>query len=187
MANPTLHLSVINNQETYNRRKHLALAHIEGALSSKDYRSLLRDIVCNIAANDKDRFGTKSTLSDIKAATDATMAHDTNHAWECFDYASKSPIHATIRRWRDNVNGNSYFTALVHVPCTDGATLGFVVPFQYGYGSHPEFTVWYTLIDKGILPDPGRYDNGNRKGYLSDAPIVFEDQGFMKKNQMFGR
>lgn len=48
--------------------------------------------------------------------------------------ATKNPkhIHISIRRWRDKVNGSSYFSARV---IADGAIKH--IPFQYGYGSQP--------------------------------------------------
>jgi hypothetical protein len=43
-------------------------------------------------------------------------------------------IHLSVMRWRDRINGNSYFAARVYA---DGKEIA-RVPFQYGYGSHPE-------------------------------------------------
>jgi hypothetical protein len=42
-------------------------------------------------------------------------------------------IHLSTMRWRDRINGNSYFAARVYA---DGKEIA-RVPFQYGYGSHP--------------------------------------------------
>jgi hypothetical protein len=43
-------------------------------------------------------------------------------------------IHLSTMRWRDRINGNSYFSARVYA---DGKEIT-RIPFQYGYGSHPE-------------------------------------------------
>lgn len=43
-------------------------------------------------------------------------------------------IHLSVMRWRDRINGNSYFAARVYA---DGKEIA-RVPFQYGYGSHPD-------------------------------------------------
>ena len=43
-----------------------------------------------------------------------------------------SSVHLSVRRWRDRINGNSYFSARLIV---DGVTHR--IPFQYGYGSQP--------------------------------------------------
>lgn len=43
-------------------------------------------------------------------------------------------VHLSIMRWRDRINGNSYFAARVYA---DGKEIA-RVPFQYGYGSHPD-------------------------------------------------
>ena len=47
---------------------------------------------------------------------------------------NKTPsiVHLSVRRWRDRVNGNSYFSARLIV---DGVV--HCIPFQYGYGSQP--------------------------------------------------
>lgn len=61
-------------------------------------------------------------------------------------------VHLSVRRWRDRVNGNSYFSARVIV---DGETRLFI-PFQYGYGSHPETVACTAVREAGILPSTGR-------------------------------
>lgn len=43
---------------------------------------------------------------------------------------------AEIKTWFDRVNGNSYFSARIYDLKND---LVAVVPFQYGYGTHPDF------------------------------------------------
>lgn len=187
MANPNLHLSVINDSNSYNRRKHAALAHIEGALSQERYRSTIRDICRAQAQVERVAFGVITPAADLKAATLAVCEYDIRHAWELFQLAPNATIIAHIRRWFDRVNGNSYFTALVTVPCEDGVKRSFLLPFQYGYGSHPEYTVWEDCIAHGILPDPGRHENGSRKGRPSQAPIHFVDSGYGRKRDLFGR
>lgn len=43
-------------------------------------------------------------------------------------------VHLSIMRWRDRINGNSYFAARVYA---DGKEIT-RIPFQYGYRSHPD-------------------------------------------------
>ena len=43
-------------------------------------------------------------------------------------------IHLSVRRWRDRVNGNSYFSGRVYVDGVETVRM----PFQYGYGSQPD-------------------------------------------------
>lgn len=43
-------------------------------------------------------------------------------------------IHLSIMRWRDRINGNSYFAARVYA---DGKEIA-RIPIQYGFGSHPD-------------------------------------------------
>jgi hypothetical protein len=58
-------------------------------------------------------------------------------------------IHVSIRRWRDRINGNSYFSARCYADGKEIARL----PFQYGYGSAPEWNAVAVLREAGILPD----------------------------------
>lgn len=50
-------------------------------------------------------------------------------------------IHLSVRRWRDKTYGNSYFSARVYADGQEVARL----PFQYGYGSQPEFEAMAAL------------------------------------------
>jgi hypothetical protein len=49
--------------------------------------------------------------------------------------ADTRAIHLSVRRWRDKVNGNTYFSARIYADGVLVATL----PFQYGYGSQAEW------------------------------------------------
>lgn len=44
-------------------------------------------------------------------------------------------VHLSVMRWRDRINGNSYFAARVYA---DGKEIA-RIPFQYGYGSQPDY------------------------------------------------
>ena len=50
--------------------------------------------------------------------------------------ATQTPrsIHLSVRRWRDRVNGNLYFSGRVYVDGVETVRM----PFQYGYGSQPD-------------------------------------------------
>lgn len=57
-------------------------------------------------------------------------------------------VHLSVKRWRDKVNGNSYFSARVYA---DGREV-LRLPFQYGYGNHPEAEALRAARDAGLLP-----------------------------------
>jgi hypothetical protein len=61
-------------------------------------------------------------------------------------------VHVNARRWFDKVNGNTYHSVAVSFP--DGTTK--TTPFDYGYGSHYEYTAL-----KLVAGDVPRYENGN--------------------------
>lgn len=182
MANPNLHLSVINDSASYEARKHAAFKHIEGASSLQEYRAAIRAICTTMAHQEKQKFGTTTTSTDMRRCVDYVCAYMLDHAWEFFNLMPGSKIRAAIRRWFDRANGNSYFSAMVFVHCDDGPTRAFVIPYQYGYGSHPEWTVYNECIKRGIIADPGEHYR-----YPSSEQFDFEDQGYMQKNRMFGR
>ena len=62
---------------------------------------------------------------------------------------------ATVKEWRDKINGNTYFSA-----CIDDIQKqkNYKIPFQYGYGSQSEFEIKKYL---GL------------KGFNSELPIKF--------------
>ena len=62
---------------------------------------------------------------------------------------------ATIKQWRDKINGNTYFSAQIDDIEKEKK---YNIPFQYGYGSQGEYTC------KNYL---------GLKGFNSDLPIKF--------------
>jgi len=183
--NSTLHLNVINDGATYERRRHLAFAYIEGARTWQEYRSAIRALCVAEANRAREVFGVKTSSRDLKACADSVADYMVTHAWECIDAKPDAKIRGVIRRWHDGVNGNSYFSARVTVECTDGHERSFCVPFQYGHGTMPEWEILHECINHGLIAPCERYPSG----CIKDAPwemFAFEDQGFMRKNQRFG-
>lgn len=183
--NTTLHLNVINDGATYERRRHLAFAYIEGARTWPEYRSAIRAFCVAAAASARASFGVKISPRDLKACTDMAADYMVTHAWECIDVKPDTKIRGVIRRWHDGTNGNSYFSARVAVECTDGHERSFCVPFQYGYGNQPEWEILRECVKHGLIPPCEHYPSGGVK----DAPwelFAFEDQGYTRKNQRFG-
>lgn len=77
-------------------------------------------------------------------------------------------IHVSIRRWRDRVYGNSYFSGRIFA---DGE-LVLRMPFGYGYGSHPEWEAANALRKAGILPsNPNELLNTGLSQACRDAGI----------------
>lgn len=63
-------------------------------------------------------------------------------------------IHLSVMRWRDRINGNSYFAARVYA---DGKEIA-RIPFQYGYGSHPDEVALSAVAEYfDYLPSDRRY------------------------------
>jgi len=64
-------------------------------------------------------------------------------------------IHISVKRWKDKVNGNSYFSGLIF---RDGVIVA-RMPFQYGYGSQPDAVAAVEIRNAGIIPDKGERFN----------------------------
>lgn len=187
----TLHLSVINDEESYANRMHAALAYISGAHDEKRYTSDIRAICQAMAKSERAQFGAKYKLKDIAECTTEVKTYMIKHAYECImgEYDSSKLIIASCRRWFDKANGNSYFSASIEIPKHDSDYPNVVcLHFEYGYGNHWEYEVLRKLESIGVLPDPGKYENGNSKRTLSDKHgiIRFIDYGYGLKRNMFG-
>jgi hypothetical protein len=84
--------------------------------------------------------------------------------------------HATIRRWWDKTNGNSYFSVTVRIPQPSGFTL-FYVPYQYGHGDQPAWETVTALLGLGLFPK-------SEDHRVTSYPVDFEDQGYMQKGKL---
>lgn len=56
------------------------------------------------------------------------------------------------KEWFDKVNGNSYFSAQIHINYGMPTAQVLYLPFQYGYDSQYEFEAKGALQMAGILP-----------------------------------
>jgi len=187
----TLHLSVINDSASYEKRMHATLAYISGAHDEKRFTSDIRTICKDAARFERAQFGSKYSLKDIAECTSAVKSYMVESMYEYIagKYDPAKLIIASCRRWFDKVNGNSYFSALIEVPKKDSDYPNAIcLRFEYGYGDHWEYEVLRKLESIGVLPNPGNYDNGNSKRTLSDKQgiIRFIDYGFGLKRNMFG-
>jgi len=187
----TLHLSVINDSASYEKRMNATLAYIAGAHGEKRFTSDIRTI-CSVQAQiERKAFGSKYTLKDIAECTSVVKSYmaESMHEYIAGEYDPAKLIIASCRRWFDKVNGNSYFSALIEIPkkASDYPNV-ICLHFEYGYGNHWEYEVLRKLESIGVLPNPGNYDNGNSKRTLSDKQgiIRFIDYGYGLKHNMFG-
>jgi hypothetical protein len=73
---------------------------------------------------------------------------------------------STIKEWRDRINGNTYFSAQIE-DVKNGKKQ--YLQFQYGYGSHAEYTCKELLGLKGFN-SKGMLKNG---GLLNMGTLVF--------------
>ena len=167
-------LSVLNDGAVYHDRLHIGFAMLQGA-SHKGMT--FRDLANNEANNQRTSFGSKFKAAEISEAS-KIIQQDTLQ--ECLDNIrvnwNGEKVIITIRRWFDKVYGNSYFSALIQVPTKSGFK-SVTLPFEYGYGSHPEWAAIKACEKLGL------FVKGNKVN--SDLPVVFHDQGYMLKRDMF--
>lgn len=64
-------------------------------------------------------------------------------------------IDVTAKEWFDKVNGNSYFTGRITVNYGLPDERGFILPFQYGYGSQYEYSALDMICNKTDLISQG--------------------------------
>lgn len=176
-----LALAVINDGDSYRARCHAAAKLIEGYYDAKAYAREVRAIVAAEAQRERAKFGAKFPAAVIRDATAQVCDYMREHRAECIAQAYQESrerlIVATVRRWFDKANGNSYFVCYARIPQGDGVT-HVKVPFQYGYGSHPEWETIRALKALGILPDRGTDSPG------SYQEVTFVDCGYMPKRDL---
>ena len=173
----TLDLSVINDAATYPARRDAARRHLEGLLDLEEYLRAIRRITNEKARQERSLFKVRIRPVDITAASRAVAEHALTHESECIrDGFSGERCLVSIRRWRDE-SGNSYFVSWIRIPQVSGSFALIKVPFQYGYGSHPEWVAVNTLIDLGIFERAEHHMPGS-------YPVDFDDQGYMARKTL---
>lgn len=84
-------------------------------------------------------------------------------------------IDINAKEWFDKVNGNSYFAATATINFGMPTQRNFVLPFQYGYGSHYIDMAKQELVKQGYLKGLKKYDNGGSEslhGYCDNNKII---------------
>jgi len=172
-ASNDLILSVMNDGNLYQSRIDAAKRMLEGIEPIKSFREIANDE----AKKQRQKFYAKFKPQEIteagKIIQDLTISRILEDMAALYD--PSQVIYAIIRRWRDKLNGNSYFSCLITVPLDGGKRISFVIPFQYGYGSQPQSEIIETLSRLNILKE--------KKDYFTEYNITLDDQGYMRKNQ----
>ena len=153
-------LSVLNDGAIYETRKRAGFALLQGINPKLGFSELINNEVLKQRAT-----GSKFSGRDIKQAREIIIKDTLQHCLELIKESHQGgPIIATIRRWWDSINGNSYFSVNVKL-----GKYAFNIPFQYGYGSQPMSETKTVLNLIGI----------------SAANVDYNDQGYKLKRDMF--
>ena len=176
-----LAISVINDGLTYTERKQAAHKLCEGYYDKAAYLKQIRGIVAQQAARERVQFKSTFKAADITEAAKQVAKYMTEYHAELIrdGYDSTRPALAQVRRWWDKINGNSYFSVMIQVPQVKNDYTLVYLPFQAGYGSHPEWQAMTALQELEIFETKPVGEN-----YPGAYPIEFDDRGFMRKNQL---
>lgn len=171
-------LSVLNDGAVYRNRLHCAWAELQGAKHG-DYT--FRSITNDEAIKQRRNFGSKFKAAEITEAAKIIRADTLQECTEALrnNYDASRNIIANCRKWRDNINGNTYFSVRLRIPQTDPA--GFYrcvnIPFQYGYGDQWKWDTRKVLENLGVIEKTDKYSR--------ELPIDWIFDGVMLKRDMF--
>lgn len=174
-------LSVLNDGAVYKDRLHIGFAMLQGA----SHRGLTFRKLADYEATAQRAGGAKFKAAEITEAGKLIERETLRHCLEIIrDEWNGAPISATVRRWHDSINGNSYFSARLEIPKDDGkfgmpwiSFRSIIIPFQYGYGTAPEWAVTKACEEIGL------FVRGNK--VLSELPLRITDKGWLRKCDMF--
>ena len=172
-ASNNLILSVMNDGNLYQSRIDAAKRVLEGVEPVKSFREIANDEAKKQRTDFNLKFKPQEITEAGKIIQDITIGSILDDMVASYDPSQN--IYAIIRRWWDKVNGNSYFSCRVTVPLEEGKRISFVIPLQYGCGSHPKYEIVETLSRLKILKE--------KKDYFREYGITLDDQGYMRKNQ----
>jgi hypothetical protein len=172
-----LALSVNHDGASYDARLHAARKLLQGYYKPAEFMRDIRAICALKARDERAAFRVKIKPADITTQAREVADYALNHAREMIrDGYTGERCHATIRRWWDGANGNSYFSVTVRIPQPSGFTL-FHVPYQCGYWDQPAWETINAMLDLGLFPKSDDHR-------LASYPVDFEDQGYMQKGKL---
>lgn len=169
-------LSVLNDGATYETRKHCGFAELQGTThGSHSFIGLVRNEAEKQRAN-----GSKFPAASIGEAARLVRAQTITHCLEIIrDEWDGGRISVCGRKWRDNVNGNTYFSARLVIPTTVGARW-VSIPFQYGYGDQWQWEAIKVLRKIGFFAD-----KPERVTPRYELPVDFIFEGLHLKKNMY--
>lgn len=165
-------LSVMNDGSVYADRKHIVFS----AMQSANHRGMtMRDIV-DAEAKRQRKVGCKFTAKDISEAARIIFEKTLDRCIEIIrDTWTGENIQARGLKWWDKVNGNTYFSARMQIPCDVERIVD--IPYQYGYGDQWQWEVIATLRKMGFtMPEHVPF---------YQLPITFDGAVYTKKRDMF--
>lgn len=181
-----LFVTVINNSVTYEARSNAAAKFVQGYYNNEGFRKEIGAIVRKEATEYRKKVKVSFSTEEKQQAIKEVMEYMVNHHFETLlsNQDKSKNIEVLIKRWRDKTYGNSYFSLMYIIRLNGGKYGRIYSPMEYGSGSHPDWTAWNFLQEKGFIPDTRKYENGMKKGSPSDSPITFFDYGYILKKYL---
>ena len=127
----------------YADREHAGFAMLQGA----SHRISFRDIV-TITAREWRAKGSRYSAAQISEAASEVQKQTIEHCLELIRNEG-GPVTCYGRKWRDKVNGNTYFSACIVV-----GKRWLAVPVLYGYGNQWEHECAQLLARIGVATVP---------------------------------
>lgn len=167
-------LSFMNDGSVYEARKDIAIQIIDGTIYGKELHKFFYPMVRDYATNVLGNMGTKFTSSDCSQAAKQIFKDTIAHVIECMQCGVKS-VHTVIVTWRDDLYGNTYWSARVDIEC-DMGVMAINMPMSYGDASQAEWEVAQRLTELGFF---------DGDVYEARKQINPRYAGNVKKSQMF--
>lgn len=167
-------LCVMNDGATYERRKHCGFKLLQHGHHADTFGDLVQE-----AANKERAKGSRFPVASVSEAIAIVRAQTIEHCLELLRATyNGGQIIVERRGWFDGINGNTYWSTYISIPCDIERHI--VVPMSYGYGSQWQWDTAYKLQSIGFFPEWKK-----RTGYLSDLPITFTDHGDGRKRDLY--
>ncbi|UZZ64577.1 hypothetical protein [Curvibacter phage PCA1] len=170
-------LSVMNDGNVYADRMHCGYALLQGA----NHKVKFIELVKNEARKQRAE-GSKFKANEVSEAATLVQRQTIEHCLELLrDEYSGEKITIERRGWWDSVNGNTYWSTWITIPCNGELLIRQIaIPMSYGYGTQWQWDTVTKLHSIGFFPQWDKL-----KMSPNDLPVNFIDYGNGLKRNLY--
>lgn len=170
-------LCVMNDGAIYEARKHAGFRMLQLGHFQDKFGELVQ-----AAANKERAKGSRFPIAAVSDAIKIIRAQTIEHCLEIIrDEYNGEKITVERRGWWDGVNGNTYWSTWITVPCNGPvSTRQIAIPMSYGYGTQWQWDTVTKLHSIGFFPQWDKV-----KMSPSALPVTFIDYGNGRKRDMY--